>query len=62
MSCPIEKRYPDDCPRCGFGESVRENTPLIHLKIIWLCKYPYIGNMNYKVAKDAMQSKSRRME
>jgi hypothetical protein len=40
--CPLGHERPGQCPRCAFGESVRETGPLMKLQIWWMCNWPNI--------------------
>jgi hypothetical protein len=55
VKCPLNKDFPDSYPLCCFGSSVRERTPIIHLKINWLCTYPQLGKINLDELKDNYQ-------
>ena len=51
MKCPINKSNPDDCRKCPFSKSVIERKKFFNAATWWLCKYPYIGDVNYKKLK-----------
>jgi len=51
-NCPIDKKIPDDCPRCGFCHPVTDRERYLNAKVFWNCFYPYIGDINMLELRD----------
>ncbi len=53
MECPWNKKHPDNCPRCCFGQFTGKRKEFFNMESIWLCTYPFVGDVDYsKLAEE----------
>ncbi|MGD9143280.1 MAG: hypothetical protein PVG61_05490 [Dehalococcoidia bacterium] len=55
----MNKEAPGDCPRCPFGQFAGKRKEFLNMESMWLCTYPFVGDVDYLKLMKKQQRKNK---